>query len=173
MLRRSPLSIVYIYLSIRELSHLAWATQSWHGRTKFLDLLWSPSTIHCNQPFPPPSQLFSLATQFTSEGLVSHTAQWWLLSQFCCLNIVIGLFLKLASIPFFLKRSSIDYILTLCTLVLSTSSVIGGVSIIAGLYLVIWARYNQGQRAPTDGCLDPLIIVDNPRIHKTQESPFV
>ncbi|XP_035817917.1 WAT1-related protein At3g45870 isoform X3 [Zea mays] len=52
-------------------------------------------------------------------------------------------------------------------------SVIGGVSIIAGLYLVIWARYNQGQRAPTDGCLDPLIIVDNPRIHKTQESPFV
>lgn len=52
-------------------------------------------------------------------------------------------------------------------------SVIGGVSIIAGLYLVIWARYNQGQRAPTDGCLDPLIIVDNPRIHKTQESPVV
>lgn len=106
---KSPLSIVYIsiYLSVRELSHLVWATRSWHGRTKFLDLLWSPSTIHCNQPFPPPSQLFSLATQFTSEGLVSHTAQWWLLSQFCCLNIVIGLFLKIASIPF-LKRSSID-----------------------------------------------------------------
>uniref|UniRef100_A0A0A9CP32 WAT1-related protein n=1 Tax=Arundo donax TaxID=35708 RepID=A0A0A9CP32_ARUDO len=48
-------------------------------------------------------------------------------------------------------------------------SVIGGVFIIAGLYLVTWARYNEAQRVLKAGYLQPL-LVDDPPASKTQGS---
>ncbi|KAK3131239.1 hypothetical protein QOZ80_6BG0503900 [Eleusine coracana subsp. coracana] len=48
-------------------------------------------------------------------------------------------------------------------------SVIGGVFIIAGLYLVTWARYSEAQRLLTVGYLDPLLVEDPP-VSKAQGS---
>jgi drug/metabolite transporter (DMT)-like permease len=54
-----------------------------------------------------------------------------------------------------------------CSTILSTiflgapvyvGSIIGGLFIIAGLYMVTWARYNEAQRAMTNGYLDPLLV---------------
>ncbi|CAL4939720.1 unnamed protein product [Urochloa decumbens] len=68
-----------------------------------------------------------------------------------------------------------------CSTILSTiflgdpvyvGSVIGGVFIIAGLYMVTWARYNESHRGLTDGCLNPLLL-EPPRVPKTQESSFM
>jgi hypothetical protein len=53
----------------------------------------------------------------------------------------------------------------------SPESIIGGVFVIAGLYLVTSSRYNEAKRALTDGYLDPLLL-GHPRTHKTQESCF-
>ena len=53
----------------------------------------------------------------------------------------------------------------------SPVSMIGGVFVIAGLYLVTSARYNEAKRALTDGYLDSL-LVGHPRAPKTQESWF-
>jgi len=53
-------------------------------------------------------------------------------------------------------------------------SIIGGVLIIAGLYVVTWARYTEAQRALTDGYyLDPLLVGYPPRVPKTQECSSV
>ena len=41
-------------------------------------------------------------------------------------------------------------------------SVIGGLFIIAGLYLVTWARYNEAQRVLTASYLRPLLVEDLP-----------
>uniref|UniRef100_A0A0E0LFH7 WAT1-related protein n=1 Tax=Oryza punctata TaxID=4537 RepID=A0A0E0LFH7_ORYPU len=69
-----------------------------------------------------------------------------------------------------------------CSTILSTiflgtpiylGSIIGGVFIIAGLYLVTWARYNEAQRVLAIGYLDPLLVGDeDPPTPKTQESSF-
>uniref|UniRef100_A0A0E0E674 WAT1-related protein n=1 Tax=Oryza meridionalis TaxID=40149 RepID=A0A0E0E674_9ORYZ len=69
-----------------------------------------------------------------------------------------------------------------CSTILSTiflgtpiylGSIIGGVFIIAGLYLVTWARYNEAQRVLAIGYLDPLLVEDeDPPAPKTQESSF-
>ncbi|CAN6289254.1 unnamed protein product [Urochloa humidicola] len=68
-----------------------------------------------------------------------------------------------------------------CSTILSTiflgdpvyvGSVVGGVFIIAGLYMVTWARYNEARRGFTDGCLNPLLLRP-PRVAKTQESSFM
>ena len=69
-----------------------------------------------------------------------------------------------------------------CSTILSTiflgtpiylGSIIGGVFIIAGLYLVTWARYNEAQRVLAIGYLDPLLVEDeDPPTPKTQESSF-
>ncbi|KAF8698637.1 hypothetical protein HU200_034884 [Digitaria exilis] len=48
-------------------------------------------------------------------------------------------------------------------------SIIGGGFVIAGLYIVTWARYNEAQRALMEGYLDPPLAV-YPRVPKTQES---
>ncbi|XP_015693403.2 WAT1-related protein At3g45870-like [Oryza brachyantha] len=67
-----------------------------------------------------------------------------------------------------------------CSTILSTiflgtpiylGSVIGGVFIIAGLYLVTWARYNEAQRVLAIGYLDPLLAEDPPT-PKAQGSSF-
>ncbi|XP_062234151.1 WAT1-related protein At5g45370-like isoform X1 [Phragmites australis] len=50
-------------------------------------------------------------------------------------------------------------------------SVIGGVLIIAGLYLVTWARYNEAQRVLTTGYLQPLLVEDPPA-SKTEGGSF-
>ncbi|TVU46777.1 hypothetical protein EJB05_06337, partial [Eragrostis curvula] len=59
--------------------------------------------------------------------------------------------------------------------ILSSSliSVIGGFFIIAGLYLVTWARYNEAQQTLTVGYLDPLLVGhSHPRATKIDESSF-
>uniref|UniRef100_A0A0D9WU04 WAT1-related protein n=1 Tax=Leersia perrieri TaxID=77586 RepID=A0A0D9WU04_9ORYZ len=67
-----------------------------------------------------------------------------------------------------------------CSTILSTiflgtpiylGSIIGGVFIIAGLYLVTWARYNEAQRVLAIGYLDPLLVEDPPT-PKTREGSF-
>lgn len=64
-----------------------------------------------------------------------------------------------------------------CSTILSTiflgtpiylGSIIGGVFIIAGLYLVTWARYNEAQRVLMVGYLNPLLVEDA-SARKTQE----
>jgi len=51
-------------------------------------------------------------------------------------------------------------------------SIIGGLFIIAGLYMVTWARYNEAQRAMNNGYLDPLLV--GPRgVPTTQEGSFI
>jgi len=67
-----------------------------------------------------------------------------------------------------------------CSTILSTiflgtpiylGSIIGGVFIIAGLYLVTWARYNEAQRVLLARYLNPLLVeVEDAPAHKTQES---
>lgn len=50
-------------------------------------------------------------------------------------------------------------------------SIIGGFFIIAGLYLVTWARYNEARQALTVGYLDALLVGHpHPRAPKTEES---
>ncbi|CAN6312521.1 unnamed protein product [Urochloa humidicola] len=53
-------------------------------------------------------------------------------------------------------------------------SIVGGIFVVAGLYIVTWARYNEEQQALTDGYyrLDPL-LVGYPRVPKTQENSLV
>ncbi|CAL4931330.1 unnamed protein product [Urochloa decumbens] len=52
-------------------------------------------------------------------------------------------------------------------------SIVGGIFIVVGLYIVTWARYNEEQQAATYGYhLDPL-LVDYPRVPKTQENSLV
>nr|CAB3500623.1 unnamed protein product [Digitaria exilis] len=46
--------------------------------------------------------------------------------------------------------------------------IIGGGFVIAGLYIVTWARYNEAQRALMEGYLGPLVVYR--RVPKTQES---
>ncbi|KAG0516095.1 hypothetical protein BDA96_10G333200 [Sorghum bicolor] len=50
-------------------------------------------------------------------------------------------------------------------------SVIGGLFIIAGLYLVTWARYNEAQRVLTTRYLQPLLVEDLPTT-KAEGSSF-
>ncbi|CAN6200556.1 unnamed protein product [Urochloa humidicola] len=50
-------------------------------------------------------------------------------------------------------------------------SVIGGLFIIAGLYLVTWARYNEAQRVLTASYLRPLLVEDPP-IAKAEGGSF-
>ena len=51
-------------------------------------------------------------------------------------------------------------------------SIIGGLFIIAGLYMVTWALYNEAQRAMNNGYLDPLLV--GPRgVPTTQEGSFI
>ncbi|KAJ1260967.1 hypothetical protein BS78_10G272100 [Paspalum vaginatum] len=50
-------------------------------------------------------------------------------------------------------------------------SVIGGLFIIAGLYLVTWARYNEAQRVLRAGYLQPLLVEDPPTT-KTEGGSF-
>uniref|UniRef100_A0A0A9EXY7 WAT1-related protein n=1 Tax=Arundo donax TaxID=35708 RepID=A0A0A9EXY7_ARUDO len=69
----------------------------------------------------------------------------------------------------FLMSSMNPWILTLYTFYSIPFSVIGGVFIIAGLYLVTWARYNEARRVLTIGYLDPLLVEDPPA-SKTQGS---
>ncbi|CAN6300698.1 unnamed protein product [Urochloa humidicola] len=53
-------------------------------------------------------------------------------------------------------------------------SIVGGVFIISGLYMVTWARYNEARRGLTDGCMNPLLLgPPRPRGPKTQESSFM
>jgi drug/metabolite transporter (DMT)-like permease len=68
-----------------------------------------------------------------------------------------------------------------CSTILSTiflgapvyvGSIIGGLFIIAGLYMVTWARYNEAQRAMTNGYLDPL-LVGPLGVPTTQEGSFI
>lgn len=67
-----------------------------------------------------------------------------------------------------------------CSTILSTlflgtpiylGSLIGGVFIIAGLYLVTWARYNEAQRILMSGYLNPLLVeVEDAPAPKRQEN---
>lgn len=64
-----------------------------------------------------------------------------------------------------LKSDLVFYLYFICF------SVIGGLFIIAGLYLVTWARYNEAQRVLASRYLQPLLVEDLPTT-KAEGSSF-